>query len=72
METRVVKLFSLDLAEYSLVELRFLKEKMDFGCDKPEPEQAQFYAYFQARAAVAADLQLQRYVHDVFREAFRK
>lgn len=67
-----MKLFSLDLAEYSLVELRFLKEKMDAGCDKPEPEQQQFYDYFMVRSAVAADLQLQRYVHDVFREAFRK
>lgn len=64
-----MKLFSLDLAEYSLVELRFLKDKMDFGCDKPEPEQAQFYAYFQARAAVVRELELARFVDPVFRRA---
>lgn len=64
-----MKLFSLDLAEYSLVELRFLKDKMDFGCDKPEPEQAQFYAYFQTRAAVVRELELARFVDPVFRRA---
>lgn len=68
-----MKLFSLDLAEYSLVELRFLKEKMDAGTlSATEPEQQQFYDYFMVRSAVAADLELGRYVHDVFREAFRK